>query len=303
MKYPWPVNGEGIEPGTAARPLDGLYRAKRIKENLAVRVEKLADQGASVGLGTLLVGSDTASEIYVAAKHRDCQQVGIHSKDVRLPADATMGEVEAAVDALNADPSVTAFIVQLPLPGHLDSAKVLQRIDPRKDADGLHPFNLGVLVEDVDGVAKAPVPCTPRGIIDLLVASGITLKGARVCVIGRGLTVGRPLGLMLTRRDVGATAVLTHTGTNDLPSEIAAADIVVAAAGAPGMVKAEDIKPGAVVVDVGVARVDGKVAGDVADGVQNVAGWLTPNPGGIGPMTRVMLLQNVVEIAERATRV
>ena len=305
MKYPWPesaadANGSaGREERPEARPLDGAALAKDIKRDLAARVAQLNERGIHLGLGTILVGDDPASNLYVRWKHRDCEEVGIVSTSECLPGNATQAEVLEAVDELNADPSCTAFIVQLPLPEHLDATEVLQRIDPKKDADGLHPQNLGSLVEDVDGVQDNPKPCTPRGIIRLLEAGGVDLKGKRVCVVGRGLTVGRPLGLMLTSRPVGATAILCHTATEDLGAEMAVADVIVAAAGVPGMVKAEDVKPGAVVVDVGVGRADGKVLGDVADGVQYVASALTPNPGGVGPMTRAMLLQNVVEAAER----
>ena len=296
MKYPW--NGE-VQDGQAL-PLDGL--ASKVKENLRQRVVRLVSRGQTPGLGTLLVGDDPGSAIYVAAKHRDCEEVGIRSFDVRLPADATAEQVEEAIDAFNADPECTAFIIQLPLPDHLDSAAMLRRMNPAKDADGLHPYNLGILVDDVDGTSTAPRPCTPRGIVDLLKANCVELKGARVCVVGRGLTVGRPLGLMLTSRDVGATAILCHTGTKDLDAELRQADVIVAAAGVPELVREDAVKPGAVVVDVGVARRDGKIAGDIAPGVENVAAAMTPNPGGVGPMTRAMLLTNVVEIAEQARR-
>lgn len=298
MKYPW--NGE-VQDGQAL-PLDGLALASRVKENLRQRVVRLVSRGQTPGLGTLLVGDDPGSAIYVAAKHRDCEEVGIRSFDVRLPADATAEQVEEAIDAFNTDPECTAFIIQLPLPDHLDSAAMLRRMNPAKDADGLHPYNLGILVDDVDGTSTAPRPCTPRGIVELLKANSVELKGARVCVVGRGLTVGRPLGLMLTSRDVGATAILCHTGTKDLDAELRQADVIVAAAGVPGLVREDAVKPGAVVVDVGVARRDGKIAGDIAPGVENVAAAMTPNPGGVGPMTRAMLLTNVVEIAEQARR-
>lgn len=298
MKYPW--NGE-VQDGQAL-PLDGLALASKVKENLRQRVVRLVSRGQTPGLGTLLVGDDPGSAIYVAAKHRDCEEVGIRSFDVRLPADATAEQVEEAIDAFNTDPECTAFIIQLPLPDHLDSAAMLRRMNPAKDADGLHPYNLGILVDDVDGTSTAPRPCTPRGIVELLKANSVELKGARVCVVGRGLTVGRPLGLMLTSRDVGATAILCHTGTKDLDAELRQADVIVAAAGVPELVREDAVKPGAVVVDVGVARRDGKIAGDIAPGVENVAAAMTPNPGGVGPMTRAMLLTNVVEIAEQARR-
>lgn len=298
MKYPW--NGE-VQDGQAL-PLDGLALASKVKENLRQRVVRLVSRGQTPGLGTLLVGDDPGSAIYVAAKHRDCEEVGIRSFDVRLPADATAEQVEEAIDAFNTDPECTAFIIQLPLPDHLDSAAMLRRMNPAKDADGLHPYNLGILVDDVDGTSTAPRPCTPRGIVELLKANSVELKGARVCVVGRGLTVGRPLGLMLTSRDVGATAILCHTGTKDLDAELRQADVIVAAAGVPELIREDAVKPGAVVVDVGVARRDGKIAGDIAPGVENVAAAMTPNPGGVGPMTRAMLLTNVVEIAEQARR-
>ncbi len=293
MKFPW---GSGPD---VALPLDGAARAKQIKAELTRRVADLKASGVRPGLATILVGDDPASEIYVSHKHKDCEEVGIASQDVRLPVDATQGDVEAAIDTLNADPACSAYILQLPVPAHLDTQALLERIDPAKDADGLHPYNLGVLVQDVDGTAAAPQPCTPRGVIDLLQANQVDLRGATVCVLGRGLTVGRPLSLMLTQRGVDATVTVCHTATKDVEAQIAAADVVVAAAGVPGMVKADFVKPGAVVVDVGVARQGGRVQGDVAEGVEQVASMLTPNPGGVGPMTRAMLLRNVVDIAAR----
>lgn len=298
MKYPWPSqDGESSEG--FAKPLNGTALAAQIKQDLAVRVEALKARGIKPGLATVLVGDDPASQVYVGFKHKDCAEVGIASIDVRLPEDSTQEQVEAAIDQLNADPNCTAYIVQLPVPGHLDTKALLTRIDPAKDADGLHPFNLGLLVEDINGVSTAPKPCTPNGVIQLLKANGIPLKGKRVAVVGRGLTVGRPISLMLTNREVGATAVLCHTSTIDLAAELRSADVIIGAAGVPGIITAEEVKPGAVVVDVGVARHDGKIAGDVADGVEKVASYLTPNPGGVGPMTRAMLLTNVVEAAER----
>ena len=297
MRFPWPTGPAG-EGGAVALPLDGSSLAARKKQQLRDRVGVLNSKGVTPGLGTILVGEDPASHIYVGAKHRDCEEVGIRSIDVRLPADATQADVEAAVRRLNADPSCTAFIVQLPLPDHIDESAILHLMNPAKDADGLHPYNLGLLVEDIVGTSQAPQPCTPRGVVELLRDNGVELRGARVCVVGRGLTTGRPLGLMLGQRSVGATAVLCHTGTRDLRAEMRAADVIIAAAGVPDLVTAEDVKPGAAVVDVGVSRRDGKIAGDVADGVQFVAGWLSPNPGGVGPMTRVMLLENVVHQAE-----
>lgn len=294
MKFPWE------DQAAVAAPLDGLRLAADVKADLTRRVEKLKAAGITPGLGTILVGADPASQIYVRGKHRDCQEVGIHSIQVELPETATQDEVLAAIDRLNQDPACTGFIVQLPVPRHLDEDALLAHIDPLKDADGLHPFNLGRLVSSVSQAPECPQPCTPRGVIELLRAGGVELRGANVCVIGRGLTVGRPLGLMLTRKDINATATLCHTGTANLADVARKADIVIAAVGVPGLVTAEMVSPGAAVIDVGVSRVDGKIAGDVAPGVERVAGFLTPNPGGVGPMTRAMLLANVVEAAERA---
>lgn len=282
-----------------ARPLDGNALAKQIKVDLTARVAALREAGSQPGLATVLVGEDPASQVYVGMKHRDCQEVGLESMDVRLPADATQDQVLAAVDQLNADPNCTGMIVQLPLPRGLDEQEVLERIDPAKDADGLHPYNLGALVSSIAEDPATPQPCTPRGIVELLQASGVDLNGKEVCVVGRGLTVGRPIGMLLTRKNVNATCTLCHTGTRDLADHLRRADVIVAAAGVPGMIKAEDVKPGAVVVDVGVSREGKRILGDVADGVERVASWLTPNPGGVGPMTRAMLLTNVVETAER----
>ncbi|MEV7803816.1 bifunctional methylenetetrahydrofolate dehydrogenase/methenyltetrahydrofolate cyclohydrolase [Microbispora sp. NPDC088329] len=278
-----------------ARLLDGKATAAKIKSELAERVKALAARGITPGLGTILVGDDPGSQIYVSGKHRDCAEVGITSIRKDLPDDATQADVEAAVDELNADPACTGYIVQLPLPRHLDTQALIERMDPAKDADGLHPVNLGRLVHMVD----APLPCTPRGIVVLLQEYGVPLKGAEVVVVGRGITVGRPLGLLLTRRAENATVTLCHTGTQDLASHVRRADIVVAAAGVPHLVTAEMVKPGAAVLDVGVSRVDGKLTGDVAPDVREVAGFVAPNPGGVGPMTRAMLLANVVEAAER----
>ncbi|GAA4193820.1 bifunctional methylenetetrahydrofolate dehydrogenase/methenyltetrahydrofolate cyclohydrolase [Microbispora amethystogenes] len=278
-----------------ARLLDGKATAATIKGELAERVKALANRGITPGLGTILVGDDPGSQIYVAGKHRDCAEVGITSIRKDLPDTATQADVEAAVDELNADPACTGYIVQLPLPRHLDTQALIERMDPAKDADGLHPVNLGRLVHMVD----APLPCTPRGIVVLLQRYGVPIKGAEVVVVGRGITVGRPLGLLLTRRAENATVTLCHTGTQDLASHVRRADIVVAAAGVPHLVTADMVKPGAAVLDVGVSRVDGKIAGDVAPDVREVAGFVAPNPGGVGPMTRAMLLANVVEAAER----
>ena len=276
--------------------LDGKATLAAIKAELTQRVAALASRGVVPGLGTVLVGDDPGSHWYVNAKHRDCAEVGISSMRRDLPATATQADVLAAVDGLNADPACTGFLVQLPLPKGLDEFAVLERVDPAKDADGLHPTNLGRLVLG----ETAPLPCTPYGIVELLRRYDVPIAGADVVVIGRGITVGRPLGLLLTRRSENATVTLCHTGTRDLASHVRRADIVVAAAGVPGIVTAAMVKPGAAVFDVGVSRVDGKIAGDVAADVASVAGYVTPNPGGVGPMTRAMLLTNVVEAAERA---
>ncbi|GGO06924.1 bifunctional protein FolD [Microbispora rosea subsp. aerata] len=278
-----------------AQVLDGKATAAKIKSELAERVKALTARGVTPGLGTILVGDDPGSQIYVAGKHRDCAEVGITSIRKDLPESATQADVEAAVDELNADPACTGYIIQLPLPRHLDTQALIERMDPAKDADGLHPVNLGRLVHMVD----APLPCTPRGIVVLLQEYGVPLKGAEVVVVGRGITVGRPLGLLLTRRTENATVTLCHTGTQDLASHVRRADIVVAAAGVPHLITADMVKPGAAVLDVGVSRVDGKLTGDVAPDVREVAGFVAPNPGGVGPMTRAMLLANVVEAAER----
>jgi methylenetetrahydrofolate dehydrogenase (NADP+) / methenyltetrahydrofolate cyclohydrolase len=278
-----------------ARILDGKAVALAIREDLARRVAELARRGITPGLGTVLVGDDPGSRAYVRGKHRDSAQVGIASIGRELPADATQEEVEAVVDELNADPACTGFLVQLPLPPGLDAQRVLHRIDPDKDADGLHPLNLGKLVLGEPG----PVPGTPEGIIELLRRYDIPLAGADVTVIGRGITVGRTLGLMLTRRSENATVTLCHTGTKDLVAHTRGADIVIAAAGRPGLLTADMIKPGAVVVDVGITRTDAGLVGDVDPGVAEMAGWLAPVPGGVGPMTRAMLLAKVVAFAER----
>ena len=248
------------------------------------------------GLGTVLVGDDPGSRWYVNAKHRDCAEIGLESIRVELPATASQADVEKAVDGLNDDPACTTYIVQLPLPRGIDENAIIGRIDPTKDADGLHPTNLGWLVLGKD----APLPCTPRGIVELLRRHDVEIAGANVVVVGRGITVGRPLGLLLTRRSENATVTLCHTGTRDLAAEVRRADIVVAAAGVPGIITAEMVKPGAAVLDVGVSRDEGgKIQGDVHPSVREVAGWVAPNPGGVGPMTRAMLLSNVVEVAER----
>jgi methylenetetrahydrofolate dehydrogenase (NADP+)/methenyltetrahydrofolate cyclohydrolase len=281
-----------------ARTLDGKATAAAIKRELTERVAKLAERGVVPGLATVLVGDDPGSRWYVNGKHRDCAEVGIESIRVELPADAEQRRVEAAIDDLNADPACTGYIVQLPLPRHMDENEILGRIDPEKDADGLHPTNLGWLVLG----RKAPLPCTPHGIVELLRRHEVPIAGAEVCVVGRGVTVGRPLGLLLTRRSENATVTLCHTGTRDLAAHVRNADIVVAAAGVPGIVTGEMVKPGAAVLDVGVSRdAEGKIAGDVAADVLEVADWVSPNPGGVGPMTRAMLLANIVEAAESAS--
>lgn len=276
-----------------AQILDGKATLARIKVELADRVRALADGGVVPGLGTVLVGDDPGSRWYVGAKHRDCAELGIRSFRHDLPATATQAEAEAIIDELNADPACTGFIVQQPT--GLDELALLSRVRPDKDVDGLHPTNLGWLVLG----RPAPLPCTPMGIVELLRRYDVPIAGAKVVVVGRGITVGRPLGLILTRRSENATVTLCHTGTKDLAAEIRQGDIVVAAAGVPGLVTADMVKPGAAVLDVGVSRRDGKIAGDVAADVAQVAGWVAPNPGGVGPMTRAMLLTNIVQIAEQ----
>jgi methylenetetrahydrofolate dehydrogenase (NADP+)/methenyltetrahydrofolate cyclohydrolase len=289
-----------------ALKLDGLAAAAAIKSELHARVDVLRERGVVPGLGTLLVGDDPASRSYVAGKHRDCAEVGVESIRVDLPASASRADVLAAVRDLNAAPEVTGYIVQLPLPGGIDENEILEAIDPDKDADGLHPTNLGRLVLGVAGEITSPLPCTPAGIVELLRRNDVALAGKHVTVIGRGLTVGRPLGLLLTRKGIDATVTLTHSRTPDIAAEVRRADIVVAAVGVPHLVTADWIKPGAAVVDVGVTRVGttesgkAKLSGDVDPGVAEVAGWLSPNPGGVGPMTRALLVSNVVQSAERA---
>ncbi len=278
-----------------ATTLDGKATAATIKANLTVRVEKLRNRGITPGLGTLLVGEDPGSATYVAEKHRDCAEVGIASIRADLPATATQPELDAAIDELNADPACTGYIVQLPLPNGLDEQRALERVDPAKDADGLHPVNLGRLVLGFD----APLPCTPRGCVELLRRYDIPLAGAHVVVIGRGITVGRPLGLLLTRHSENATVTLCHTGTRDLAVHTRAADIVVVAAGKPGLLTPEMISAGATVLDVGITRTETGLAGDVHPDVISKADHVAPVPGGVGPMTRAMLLSNVVEPAER----
>lgn len=277
-----------------AQLLDGKALAAAVKADLAERVRALAARGITPGLGTVLVGDDPGSRAYVAGKHRDCAQVGIASIRVELPASASQAELESEIARLNADPACTGYIVQLPLPAGLDEHRALGLIDPGKDADGLHPVNLGRLVLG----EAAPLPCTPRGIVELLRHYGIKLAGAEVCIIGRGPTVGRPLGLVLTRKSENATVTLCHTGTADLAAHTRRADIVVAAAGRAGMITGDMVKPGAVCVDVGITRTASGLAGDLDDSVGEMASFVAPMPGGVGPMTRAMLLTNVVERAE-----
>ena len=298
MRAPW----EGD-----AKVLDGAACARQIKDELRARVEVLRARGVVPGLGTILVGEDPGSVAYVAGKHRDCAEVGIESIRVDLPAHASEDQILEAVAGLNADPACTGFIVQLPLPRGVDTNRVLEAVDPDKDADGLHPTNLGRLVLRGSEPIHSPLPCTPRAVIELIQRNGIDLSGADVCVVGRGVTVGRSIGLLLTRKDINATVTICHTGTRDLAAHTRAADVVVAATGYAGLITADMVRPGAVVLDVGVSRVvdpetgKARLRGDVADGVDRVAGWLSPNPGGVGPMTRALLLMNVVEAAERAT--
>lgn len=280
-----------------AQKLDGLATAKAIKVELAEKVAALRAQGLRPGLGTLLVGDDPGSVSYVAGKHRDCAEVGIESIRIDLPASASRAQILDAVSELNNSSEVTGYIVQLPLPQGIDTNEVLEAIDPVKDADGLHPVNLGKLVMHQGGEISSPLPCTPNGIIELLVRHGVTLKGKKVAVIGRGLTVGRPLGLLLSTKGIDATPTILHSASKDIEAEVIQADVVVAALGIPHFVKPEWVKPGAAVLDVGISRVDGKLVGDVDPEVASVAGWLSPNPGGVGPMTRAMLLHNVVKMA------
>jgi methylenetetrahydrofolate dehydrogenase (NADP+)/methenyltetrahydrofolate cyclohydrolase len=281
-------------PRVAATILDGKATAAALRTELRGRVVRLADAGVVPGLGTVLVGDDPGSSAYVAGKHRDCAEVGIASIQRKLPAGASQEQINAVVDELNADPACTGYIVQLPLPAELDAGAVLERMDPEKDADGLHPTNLGRLVLGRTG----PLPCTPRACVELLRAYGVPLAGAEVTVIGRGVTVGRPLGLLLTRRTENATVTLCHTGTKDLAAHLRSADVVVAAAGVAGLVRPDLVKPGAAILDVGITRSETGLVGDVDPDVRAVAGWLAPMPGGVGPMTRAMLLTNVVEAAE-----
>ena len=290
---------------TAIR-LDGVATAAAIKSELTERVSALRERGIIPGLGTLLVGDDAGSQSYVSLKHRYSLEIGVESIRVDLPADASEAEVHAAIARLNADPQVTGYLVQLPLPKGMDEHAALVAVDPAKDVDGLHPQNLGELVLGVEGELGTPLPCTPAGIIELLRRYEVPLEGRHVVVVGRGLTVGRPIGLLLTRRGVDATVTLTHSRTPDLADEVRRADVVVAAVGVPHLIQADWVKPGAAVLDVGVTRVGttesgrAKLAGDVHPDVAEVAGWLSPNPGGVGPMTVAMLLSNVVRAAELA---
>ena len=289
-----------------AQILDGKATAATIKAELAVRVAALAERGIVPGLGTLLVGNDPGSTWYVNGKHADCAEVGISSIREDLPATATQAEIEAAVARLNANPECTGFIVQLPLPDGIDAHRVLELVNPDKDADGLHPTNLGRLVLRVADGIDSPLPCTPKGIIELIERHGVSLRGADITVVGRGTTVGRSIGLLLTRKSVNATVTLCHTGTKDLAAHTRNADVIVAAAGVPGIIGADMVKNGAILIDVGVSRVTdpstgkSKVAGDISADAVVKSSWYSPNPGGVGPMTRAMLLSNVVESAERA---
>lgn len=288
-----------------AKILDGKAASAAIRAELTERVAALKARGITPGIATVLVGADPASQLYVGMKHRQSEAIGMNSIKRELPADATQADVEALIDELNADTACHGYIVQLPLPKHLDTDAILERIDPAKDADGLHPTNLGRLVLNVNGPIHTPLPCTPRGVIELLLRNDYDLKGKHVVVVGRGVTIGRSIGLLLTRRDLNATVTLTHTGTVDMPRYLREADVIVAAAGVKHLIRAEDVKPGAAVLDVGVTRETdpdtGKslVFGDVAPDVADVAGYISPNPGGVGPMTVALLMTNVVEAAER----
>lgn len=285
--------------------IDGRAVSAEIKKDLATRVETLKARGIEPGLGTILVGSDPGSVKYVAGKHADCAEIGVNSIKRELPEDATFEQIAETVCELNADPACTGYIVQLPLPKGVDENAIIDLIDPRKDADGMHPYNLGELVLHAKGDITTPLPCTPRGVIELLRAYDVDLNGKEVCVLGRGITIGRTIGLLLTRKSVNATVTLCHTGTKDVRDHMRRADVIVAAMGSAGFVKPDDIKEGAVLVDVGVSRVFDeeagryRVKGDVDKACYEKASAYTPNPGGVGPMTRAMLLQNVVEMSER----
>ena len=288
-----------------AAVLDGVAAAAAVKAELAVRVAALAAHGITPGLGTLLVGDDPGSQAYVAGKHRDCAEVGISSIRIDLPVTASSADVRSAIADLNAATEVTGYIVQLPLPAGHDERAMLELMDPDKDADGLHPTNLGRLVMNVDGPLDSPLPCTPAGIVELLERNGVAIAGRHVTIVGRGLTVGRPLGLLLTRKGLDATVTLTHSRTADVAAEVRRADIVVAAVGVPHLIAPDWVKSGAAVLDVGITRIVdsatgiARLTGDVHPDVAGVAGWVSPNPGGVGPMTRAMLLRNVVITAER----
>lgn len=285
--------------------LDGTATAAQIKKELAERVAALKEKGVTPGLATVLVGDDPASRSYVGGKHRDCEEVGIASIKVELPETISQEELEAELEKLNNDPACTGYIVQLPLPKHIDTNRVLEKIAPEKDADGLHPMNLGRLVLNVGEPLNSPLPCTPNGVIELVERHGISWKGKKVAVLGRGITVGRPLGLLLTRKDVNSTATLVHTGTEDVTAALADADVIVAAVGVAHAVKADQVKDGAILLDVGVSRIEDpetgkkKLTGDISPEAAAKSSWYSPNPGGVGPMTRAMLLVNVVETAER----
>ena len=284
----------------SATILDGLATAKAIKKELTTQVAELKQRGITPGLGTLLVGDDPGSHAYVSGKHRDCAEVGIKSIRIDLPASASKSDILKAINELNSSKDVTGYIIQLPLPVGIDSLELLELIDPAKDADGLHPVNLGRLVLNVSGEMQSPVPCTPAGIVELLRRYDVSLSGKKVAVLGRGVTVGRPLGLLLTRKGIDATVTLLHSASKNIPEALQNADVIVAAIGVPHFVKPEWVKAGAAVLDVGISRTEGsKLAGDVDPKVSEVAGYLSPNPGGVGPMTRAMLLQNVVQLASR----
>lgn len=289
-----------------AKTLDGRAAAAAIRAELTERVAALRARGITPGIATVLVGADPASQLYVGMKHKQSLEIGMNSIQRELPADATQEQVEALIDELNADPACHGYIVQLPLPNHIDTDVILERIDPAKDADGLHPTNLGRLVLNVNEPITTPLPCTPRGVIELLTRNGYDLRGKHVVVVGRGVTIGRPMGLLLTRRDVNATVTQVHTGTPDMAPYLREADVIVAGAGVKHLIRPEHVKPGAAVLDVGVTREDDpnggrpRVYGDVHPDVADVAGYLSPNPGGVGPMTVALLMTNVVEVAERA---
>ncbi|GGA63232.1 bifunctional protein FolD [Pseudoclavibacter endophyticus] len=289
-----------------AKVLDGKAASAEIKRELSERVKALGEKGVTPGIATVLVGADPASQLYVGMKHKQSEAIGMNSIQRELPADATQEDVEALIDELNADPACHGYIVQLPLPKHLDTDRVLERIDPAKDADGLHPTNLGRLVLNVNGPIDTPLPCTPRGVIELLLRNDYDLKGKHVVVVGRGVTIGRSIGLILTRREINATVTQVHTGTVDMGQYLRQADVIVASAGVKHLITAEDVKPGAAILDVGVTRETDpetgkdKIYGDVHPDAAEVAGYLSPNPGGVGPMTVALLMTNVIEAAERA---